>query len=136
MAPYFIFKVANMKYNRRQFTRMNIRRDATLDFGKNKYEYSIINFSLGGVFVQGCFKQQLDDTCTMKLNMSDTYPKIEIDANCSVIRIADNGLALKFTSMEPDSFLFLQETLLYEANSHWCREPTASRTPLFQWKTT
>jgi hypothetical protein len=126
-----------MKYNRRQFTRVIIQRDVILDFGKNKYEYSVSNFSLSGMYVQGCFKQQVGDICTMKLIAADIDPNVKIGAICSVVRIDSKGVALKFTSMEPDSFLFLQGTLLYEPNAHWCRLPNGLGdlgAPLFNWK--
>lgn len=123
-----------MKYNRRQFTRINIQRDVALDFGKNKYEYPMSNYSLSGMYVQGNFNQQIGDICTVKLSVSDADPKVTIGAICLVVRVNQDGLALKFTSMEPDSFLFLQETLLYESNAHWCREPNGSGPPIFKWK--
>lgn len=37
-------------------------------------------------------------------------------ATGSVVRISGDGMALKFTSMGIDSFLFLQTTLLHEAS--------------------
>ncbi len=126
-----------MKYNRRQFTRINIQRAVILDFGKKKYEHSVSNFSLGGMYIQGGFQQEVGDTCTMTLIASDIDPDAKIGAVCSVVRVDTKGLALKFTSMEPDSFLFLQGTLLYEPNAHWCRLPNGLGglgAPLFNWK--
>ena len=126
-----------MKYNRRQFTRITIRRNVILDFGKKKYEYSASNFSLGGIYVQGCCEQKVGDICTMTLTAPDIDPDAKIGAVCSVVRIDGKGVALKFTSMEPDSFLFLQGTLLYEPNAHWCRLPNGlggAGAPLFHWK--
>ncbi|MCP4492526.1 MAG: PilZ domain-containing protein [Gammaproteobacteria bacterium] len=102
-----------MKYNRRQFTRIKIQRDVRLDFGKNKYASSISNFSLGGMYIQGCFDQQIDDICTIKFNISYVDSDVKINAICLVVRVDQDGLALKFTSMEPDNFLILQEALLY-----------------------
>jgi hypothetical protein len=125
---------AIMKYNRRQFSRIKFPRPVTLDFGKKKYTCSAINFSLGGVYVQGWFEQQTGDICDIKLSLSENDPEMNIKAVCSVVRQEENGLALRFTSMEPDSFLFLQEALLYKNNAHWCRQPDRRDPPVYSWK--
>lgn len=127
-------KVVTMKYNRRQFTRIKFPRPVTLDFGKNKYECSVTDFSLGGMYVQGWFEQQAGDICDIKLCLSETDPEMNIKAVCSVVRQEKDGLALRFTSMAPDSFLFLQETLLYKNNAHWCKEPNGTDPPIYSWK--
>ena len=123
-----------MKRNRRQFTRITLPRPITLNFGKNKYECSATNLSLGGVYIQGCFKQQAGDICDIKLSLSETDPNLHIKAVCSVVRQDKDGLALQFTSMEPSSFLFLQEALLYTKNAHWCEEPNLAHPPFYPWK--
>jgi hypothetical protein len=123
-----------MKSNRRQFTRIKFPRPVILDFGKNKYECSATNFSLGGIYVKGWFEQQAGDICDIKLSLSETNPEMNIKAVCSVVRLNNNGLALRFTSMEPDSFLFLQEALLYNNNAHWCKEPDGTAPPTYHWK--
>ncbi len=123
-----------MKYTRRQFTRITFPRPVILDFDTNKYECSATNFSLGGMYVQGWFKQQTGDVCDIKLSLSDTNPAMNIKAVCCVVRLEKNGLALQFTSMEPDSFLFLQEALLYKNNAHWCKQPDGTAPPIYSWK--
>jgi hypothetical protein len=123
-----------MKCNRRQFTRIKFPRPVILDFGKNKYKCSATNFSLSGMYVQGWFKQQAGDVCDIKLSLSETGPKMTIKAVCCVVRLEKDGLALRFTSMEPDSFLFLQEALLYKNNAHWCKQPDGTAPPLYNWK--
>ncbi len=71
-----------MKYNRRQFTRINIQRAVILDFGKKKYEHSVSNFSLGGMYIQGGFQQEVGDTCTMTLIASDIDPDAKTAVCC------------------------------------------------------
>lgn len=123
-----------MKYNRRQFSRIKFPLSVLLDFGKNKYECSATNFSLGGMYALGGFEQQAGDTCDIKLCLSETDPEMNIKAVCSVARQDKNGLALRFTSMEPDSFLFLQEALLYKNNAHWCKQPNMTDPRVYSWK--
>ena len=109
--------------NKRQFSRIKLPLPVSLNFGKKKYESSVNNFSLGGMYVQGWFDQELGDMCEIKVSLSETNPELSITAVCSVVRRDYHGLALRFTSMEPDSFSFLQETMLYTKNAHWCRQP-------------
>ena len=123
-----------MKHNRRQFTRMHFPLPVILDFGKNKYECSAINFSLGGVYVQGWFEQQAGDICDIKLCLSETDPDMNIKAVCSVVRLDKDGIALQFTSMEPSNFFCLQEALLYKNNAHWCEKPSEITSHPPQWK--
>jgi c-di-GMP-binding flagellar brake protein YcgR len=123
-----------MNCNRRQFTRIKFPLPITLNFGKKTYTSSATNFSLGGIYVQGWFEQQDGDICDIKLRLSENNPEIIIKAVCSVVRLEENGLALRFTSMEPSCFLCLQEALLYKKNAHWCEEPNGTNPPFYPWK--
>ncbi|XOF32670.1 MAG: PilZ domain-containing protein [Candidatus Electrothrix sp. YB6] len=125
-----------MNNKKRQFTRIPFRRPVTLDFGKKKYECSVKNFSLSGMYVLGKVEQQEGDMCEIRLSISETNPVVTIKAVCTVARKDRGGLGLKFTSMEPQSFLFLQEVILYESNAHWCPQPGNFFSPLFNWKMT
>lgn len=126
--------------NKRKFTRIKSPLPVTLDFGKKKYKCSAINFSLGGIYVQGWVEQKTGDICEIKLSVSETDPEMHIQAVCSVVRIDKEGLALQFTSMAPESFLFLQEALLYNNNAHWCKQPDWCKQPrpinppAYSWK--
>ncbi|MCI5221459.1 MAG: PilZ domain-containing protein [Candidatus Electrothrix sp. AR4] len=101
----------------RQFTRVNFQRNVQLDFGGKKYSKQIINdLSLSGMYVKGEFDQKTGDTCTIELSKPEDDSGVELRACCSVVRVNDKGMALEFISMRHDSFLFLQTTLLYEAD--------------------
>lgn len=104
------------KSNRRQFIRVDIQRDVQLDFGARKYRYAVSNLSLSGMYVKGDAEQKPGDACTINLRRSESDPE-EIMATGAVVRISSDGMALKFTSMGIDSFLFLQTTLLHEASN-------------------
>ena len=106
-----------MKTNKaRKYTRVNFQRDVHLYFDRKKYTHNTINnLSLGGMYVKGTFDQKQGDICTVELSNPDDNLGIEFRARCSVVRISDDGIALSFLSMGHESFLFLQTTLLYEA---------------------
>lgn len=98
----------------RQFVRVSLERDAHLDFGLRKYRCPVGNLSLSGLYVKGLAEQKPGDSCTINLRRAESDPE-EIMATGSVVRISDEGMALRFTSMGIDSFLFLQTALLHEA---------------------
>jgi hypothetical protein len=102
--------------NRRHFSRVNMQQEVSLDFGAKKYKHSVSNLSLSGMFVQGQSEQKTGDTCAIWLKRSAS--DAEIRAAGSVVRVAENGMALKFTFMPIDSFLFLQTLLQHEADDN------------------
>ena len=102
--------------NGRLFTRVVFKRTVQLEFGDRVYEECTINdLSLGGMFVVGSFDQKIDDTCTIRLLQEGSGSVVDLEVTGKIIRVDDKGVALKFLSMTFDSYMFLQTTLLYEA---------------------
>ena len=103
--------------NKRQFTRLHIHLDADLDFGSQRYyRHPVDDISLGGLYVNGDFHQQVGDICTVSLNHSELDEILEIHAVCSVVRSNGQGIGLEFISMKLDDFCHLQTVLLYQAD--------------------
>jgi len=101
----------------RKYTRVDFRRDVHLDFDGKKYiHHTVSDLSLGGMYVKGNFEQQKGDICTVELSNPENSFGVELRARCAVVRVKDDGIALEFISMGHESFLFLQTTLLYEAD--------------------
>lgn len=95
--------------NRRHFIRVNVAQEAVLDFGPTQHErHAVSNLSLGGMFVKGRSSQRPGDICLIKLK---TAASEDIKAEGAVVRVGSDGMALKFTAMPIDSFLFLQTVL-------------------------
>ena len=100
----------------RRFTRVNFRQPVQLDFGDGKYHQAVSkNISLAGLYIIGDFQQKLGDICIIELSQGGPDALVELRAKCSVVRIKDDGIALEFLSMNQESMLFLQTTLLYRA---------------------
>jgi len=102
--------------NRRQYTRVPVSRNVHLVFGTKEYTYPLANLSLSGMYVQGDIQQQPGDICTISLTASRSGTEIAVSAVGYVVRVDQDGAALRFSSMSMDSFLFLQTILLYEAD--------------------
>lgn len=102
--------------NIRQYTRVDFQKDVHLHFDEKKYvHHTVNNLSLGGMYVKGAFEQQKGDACIVELSNPGNDYGIELRARCTVVRVSEEGIALEFVSMGHESFLFLQTTLLYEA---------------------
>jgi hypothetical protein len=112
---------------RRRFTRVNFRQEAQLFFEKNVYKRQVINnLSLGGLYVEGQFQQHIGDLCTIELRQPG-IETVDFRAKGTVVRIDAQGMAVEFVTMEYESFLFLQTTLLYRVD-----DPVALGTELKQ----
>jgi len=94
--------------NRRHFIRVNVSHEAVLDFGPPQNErHAVSNLSLGGMFVAGQSSRRPGDICLIRLKTASE----DIKAKGAVVRVGSDGMALKFTAMPIDSFLFLQTML-------------------------
>ena len=100
--------------DRRHFVRVDMQQEVFLDFDTKSSAHALGNLSLGGIFVNGCVAQQPGDTCLIRLRQPQG--NAEITAQGKVIRVSEQGVALKFTAMTIDSLLFLQ-TMLLDATS-------------------
>lgn len=101
---------------KRMFGRISFRRHVELDFSSEKYrDCQIENLSLTGMFVIGTFKKNVGEYCLVKLFQTGVSSDIRLLALAHVVRTEDEGIAIEFASMSFDSYMFLQVTLLYEA---------------------
>jgi len=106
----------NTSKDGRQFTRINFTRKVRLEFNSTDYDFcQIKDLSLTGMFVFGSFEQKVGDTCIVNLCQTGPSTKLALHATATVVWTNDYGLAIQFKSMAYDSYMFLQTTLLYEA---------------------
>lgn len=100
--------------DRRHFIRVDMQHDVFLNFDAKSSAHSVGNLSLGGIFVNGHVARKPGDTCLIRLKQPQG--KAEITAQGMVIRVSEQGAALKFTGMTIDSLLVLQTMLLDETS--------------------
>ncbi|GAB4343046.1 MAG: hypothetical protein Kow0089_18550 [Desulfobulbaceae bacterium] len=101
---------------RRQFTRVRFFRRATLHFQSRTYSpCSVRDLSLGGMYLFGNFVEEEGAYCRLVFMQSGPGTEILIKATARIVRTDKNGAAIKFVSMPFDSYMYLQTTLLYEA---------------------
>ncbi len=94
--------------DRRRCTRVDILLDVRLDFGVRRYRHFANNISLSGLYVKGFYEQKAGDVCVIDLKQTKSRQAGAVRAVCSVVRVNETGMALKFISMKIDSFLLLQ----------------------------
>lgn len=102
----------------RKFTRIQFERYVDLEFISDRYEHcQISNLSLDGMFIKGDFKQHNGKSCFIDLVQTGTSTELSLHALAKVVRNDDKGIAVKFSSMPFDSYMYLQTSLFYEANN-------------------
>ena len=102
--------------SQRKFTRIHFKRHVSLEFISDRYDNCRIkNLSLAGMFVIGNFQQQVDKCCNIYLIKTGVSTELSLQAQAKVVRNNDEGIAIEFTSMPFDSYMFLRLALLDEA---------------------
>ncbi len=100
----------------RKFTRIRLNRHVNIEFVSDSYDYCRVkNLSLAGMFAVGDFHQQVGRSCNISLVPKNTDTVLNLEALAKVVRKNDEGIAVKFTSMPLDSYIYLQTTLISEA---------------------
>lgn len=100
----------------RKFTRIKYDRHVNLEFVSDKYENCRIkDLSVSGMFVMGDFQKLSNDYCIVNLVQKGVSTGLSLHALAQVARKNDEGVAVEFTSMPFDSYMFLQIALLNES---------------------
>ncbi len=102
----------------RKFVRVHFDRYVNMEFISDSYDHcQIRNLSLNGMFVKGDFKQHKGKSCLIDLIRTGTPTELRLHALAKVARRDDRGIAVKFSSMPFYSYMYLQTSLLYEADN-------------------
>lgn len=84
-----------------------------MEFASRRYDgCQIRDLSLQGMFVAGDFTQRENDPCLVKLVQKSKTTDLRLQALAKVVRREDQGVAIEFTSMSFDSYLYLHTLLL------------------------
>lgn len=104
------------EHSKRSFSRITFHRRVTLEFISTKYEKcEIKDLSLSGMFVFGSFEQSLGDKCIVHFCQIGKSTDLCLQAMANVVRVTHEGLAIEFSEMTFDSYMYLEVALLYEA---------------------
>ena len=101
---------------KRSFSRIEFHRHVTLEFASTNYENcEIKDLSLTGMFVLGSFSQHGGEKCVVHYCQKGKATDVCLQAMAEVVRVTEEGLAIEFTEMTFDSYMYLEVVLLYEA---------------------
>ena len=101
---------------RRRFHRVNIDEEVNLESTGDAYNHCRVkNMSVGGMFVAGFFPQKNAENCKIKIYAHPNSNKPCFRAAVSVVWNNEEGSGLKFTAMNPESYMFLRTTLINNA---------------------
>lgn len=103
--------------NHRKFSRIHFDRLVKLDISHDRYYSKVKNLSLTGVFITGNFQKYDGKYCLANFYQTEksTNLKLSLRASAKVVRKNDKGIAIEFVSMSLESYMFLQSTLIDDA---------------------
>ena len=102
----------NRKHHRVIFTRT-----VNIVFGEEQYNrMRAKNLSLGGLFVEGSLDVKIGDACHLVLSETGRRSTLLLHIDGKVRRVEQDGIAVEFTKMEDDSYMFLQTMVLYSSD--------------------
>ena len=102
----------------REHVRVPFNRHIDMEFVSDRYEHChAANLSLNGMFINGDFKKHKGKLCNIELVQSRFPTELSLHALAKVVRQDENGIAVTFSSMTYESYIYLQ-TLLYEAQDN------------------
>lgn len=111
----------------RKFTRILFDRYVNLEFVRSCYkECQVKDLSISGMFVLGDFQELEDNYCIVNLVQTGVSTGLSLNALAKVARREKDGIAVEFSSMPFDSYMFLQVTLLNESEDPFINEKILS----------
>ena len=73
------------------------------------------DLSLRSIFVEGVEGRGAGETCRVELCLTGTSSRTCLAIEGTVVRRQGKGIAIRFTSMDPDSFFHLQNIIYYNS---------------------
>lgn len=112
IAASSMFNSEQRKHVRVPFTR-DVRVFAT---GKACGQFSMKNLSLGGLLIAGPLDVPVGGDCRLEIHETGRRSSLILNFCGKILRHEGDGVGIRFTSMEEDSFMFLQTMVLYSAD--------------------
>lgn len=100
--------------NNHNFSRVNFTIDAQLTQAEKTINGEVKNVSLQGIYVETDGKLDADLPLDISFQLSGADPETAIKATGSVVRMEENGIAIKFTKVDVDSFVHLRNIVSYQ----------------------
>lgn len=98
---------------KRGFTRVSFRTEATVEFKDQTIRGEVENLSLKGMFLKTPEKMKKNEEVSIKILLSGTSSELFINVKGVVVRSESNGAGFQFNGMDLDSFIHLKNVIAY-----------------------
>ncbi len=104
---------------RRKYSRVAFATEIFIDIEANgkivKVRGSSRDLSLKGLFVGSDDSFTTGTKCDVRISLTGSIDKIELQINGSVARVSENGMGIAFDSMDVDSYSHLKNIVQYNS---------------------
>ena len=105
-----------MSEDKRRFTRVPFKTKTKLTVeGKLFTADELYNLSVGGCFLPVAADMKVGAAVSLSIALSGTDTDVHVRVEGEIIRSESNGVAIKFTEIDPDSLIHLQNIIRYNA---------------------
>ena len=106
--------------NKRKYSRVVFETKALINFNNNRIEGKVENLSMKGAFIKTKTPVNLitGDVIQLKLELTGTTSKLNLDLKANVKRIDEDGFGVEFTSIDLDSFTHLKNIIAYNSGEY------------------
>ena len=98
---------------KRNFSRVDYRKEAEVYVNGAKYQAEIENLSLKGAFLKIAHQLQIDDQLELVINLVSDANDFKIELKGKVVRLTPEGVGVVFERMDLDSFTHLRNIIAY-----------------------
>lgn len=103
----------------REYARVPFKRYVDIEFISDTYGHcQVKDLSLNGMFIIGKFKNYEGKLCIISLEQNVSTTELSLSALAKVVRQDEKGMAIQFSSMTFESYIYLQVFLLHEARGY------------------
>lgn len=97
----------------RKFSRVSFQVMAVVSAGGRRFQGSVSNLSMNGVFILTTEKLPLDEQVDITITLEGTDPEISVAFSGRVSRIQEDGLGFRFDKIDLDSYTHLKNIISY-----------------------
>jgi hypothetical protein len=107
-------------FEKRKLSRVLFSTEAEIKNSSYEYKGQVLDLSLNSAFIKTPSLEMLQekDPIKVKLLMSGVSTNSYIEIEGEVLRLDEEGIAVKFNSMDIDSFIYLKNIVAYNDGNH------------------
>jgi len=100
---------------KRQLSRVNYKVDAVLHYKNSKKVCSVRDLSLSGMYVSSDLEVEKGENIKITLKIISDSTAGEVELSGIIVRKDRDGIALEFSDLPIDSYLFLRNVVVYNS---------------------